>query len=263
MSSYTRLYFAAVAALCVLGAAAPLAAGEAELNKAFDALKTYAWGQDHRVLSPIDAAVAAAGKDAALAEALQPRLAAVLATSAPQAAKDYVCRQLSLIGSAASVPALAALLPDKELSHMARYALERIPGDEAAKALRDAVGKTQGLTKVGVLNSLGARRDAGAMALLTASLSDADAKVAAAAAAALGDIGTPQAADALAACAAKAPPAIQLALADASLHCAERLASTGHRAEAAALYKSLSKPSQPKHVRVAAMRGLLSVTPKK
>ena len=39
--------------------------------------------------------------------------------------KQAACRGLRKIGTAKSVPALAALLPDEELSSMARFALER------------------------------------------------------------------------------------------------------------------------------------------
>jgi len=43
-----------------------------------------------------------------------------------------------VVGTASSVPALAALLTDNELSHMARFALERMPAAEAGAALREA-----------------------------------------------------------------------------------------------------------------------------
>ena len=41
------------------------------------------------------------------------------------------------------------MLPDENLSHMARYALERIPAPEAAQALRDAVPDLSGRLKIG------------------------------------------------------------------------------------------------------------------
>lgn len=85
---------------------------------------------------------------------METKLAAVLPSGASRAAKDYVGRKLAVIGTAESVPALAALLPDAHLSHMARYALERIPAPEAAKALRDALAKTSGALKAGVAGSL-------------------------------------------------------------------------------------------------------------
>ena len=153
------------AAATILGAATAAAADtpavdQAAIDKAFEALKTYDWGPDRRTLVAIDAAVPATHGDAAARKALETRLAAVLSTEASRAAKDFVCRKLMIVGTAESVPALAAILPDEDLSHMARYALERIPAAEAAAALRDALPKLNGKLKVGVIGSLGVRRDA-------------------------------------------------------------------------------------------------------
>ena len=58
-------------------------------------------------------------------------------SDAPWLDKQTACRALRIKGTAASVPALAALLPDEKLSHMARYALESMPYPEAGQALRD------------------------------------------------------------------------------------------------------------------------------
>ena len=81
---------------------------------------------------------------------------------------------------------LAALLAEKDHSHMARYALERIGAAEAAAALRDALPKLAGALKVGVIGSLGARRDAASVPLLAGLLGNADTAVACSAALALG-----------------------------------------------------------------------------
>src|ERR1035438_5040394 len=88
-------------------------ADQAALDKAFDALTTFDWGTDRNALKPIDEAVVATRGDAAAHKALETRLAAVLKTTAPRAAKDFVCRKLTVIGTAESAPALAALLTDK------------------------------------------------------------------------------------------------------------------------------------------------------
>ena len=149
-----------LAGLTVWGS--PTRADEA-LDKALEALKTYDWGQDRGVLLPIDKAVAESHGDAAARKELETRLVALLSTDAPRAAKDSICRHLSLIGTAQSVPPLAALLTNEQLSHMARYALERIPEDQAVQALRDALPQTQGRLKMGVINSLAVRRDAPAV----------------------------------------------------------------------------------------------------
>lgn len=247
----------------VLAWAVPAAADEA-LDKALEGLKTYDWGSNREVLKPIDDAVVACHGEAAAAQKkeLETKLAALLAAGAPQAAKDYVCRQLSLIGSAASVPAVSPLLTDEKLSHMARYALERMPCPEAVAAMRDALPKLSGSIKVGVINSLGVRRDAESTAALTALLSDSDPQIAGAAAAALGSIGSPDAAKALDGFQEKASESLKLAAADAYLACAERLLSDGKKAQAMAIYKSLSK-SEYKHVKLAATRGLLATAGKK
>jgi len=258
-STIIALLTASILVCCGL----PAVAAEADVDKAFDALKTYDWGQDRNLLKPIDDAIVGSHGDAAAQKDLASRLAEVLKTDAPQAAKDFVCRKLSLIGSAASVPALAGLLPDEKLSHMARYALERMPAAEAVKAMRDAMPKVKGRVKVGVINSLGVRRDAESTASLVALLADADKEVVSAAAAALGEIGSPEAAKALGDFQKKAPEALRPAAADAYLACAERLLADGKKAEATAIYKALSAGEQPKHVRMAAMRGMLSATGKK
>jgi HEAT repeat protein len=235
----------------------------AAVDKAFDALKTYDWGADRNRITAIDDAVVATDGDAAARKELETRLAAVLVSGAPYDAKDYACRKLMIVATAESVPTLAALLPDEKLSHMARYALERIPAPAAAQALRDALAKVSGQLKVGVIGSLGVRRDRPCIAALAGLIGDADTSVACAAACALGNIGTPEAAQALAASAPTAADSVKPAVADARLASAERLLRDGNQAEAIGVYKSLAGGGQPKYIRLAAARGLLLAAGKK
>jgi len=246
----------------LLGAAVPAVVADEGVDKAFETLKTYDWGADRAALGPLDAAVAAASGKADQQKQLAAQLAAVLSTDAKVAAKDYVCRKLSLIGTADNVPAIAPLLENDKLSHMARFALERIPCPEAATAMREVLPKVEGKLKVGVINSLGVRRDAPSTAALVALLADKDTAIAGAAVGALGDIGTPDAAKALGAFQAKAPEKLKMAAADAYLTCAERLLADGKKMDAIAIYKSLAK-SKNKNVRLAASRGLLAAIAKK
>jgi HEAT repeat protein len=162
-----------------------------------------------------------------------------------------------LIGSAACVPALVELLPDRDLSHMARYALERIPGKEAAAALRDTIGKIKNPLNAGLISSLCSRGDADSVAVLAESMGDEDALVAKAAAAALGSIGNGDASAALVKADAK-DAEVRVAVVDAKLACAENLVGAGKKGEALAIYKSLSGDDQPKHVSLAAKRGVLA-----
>jgi HEAT repeat protein len=232
------------------------------LDAAFEALKSYNWGADLKLLKPIDDAVVDAADDPAGAAKLEQRLAAVLTSDASRDAKDYVCRKLMLIGTAASVPTLAALVPQEENSHMARYALERLPAPEAGQALREALPKLNGKLKIGVISSLGARRDAASVSALASLLSDSDAAVSTAAATALGDIGGAEAVKAL----GNAKPSdakVKTAAVDALLVSAERFLAEGKNAQALPIYKQLGGADQPKHVKLAATRGMLACAGKK
>ena len=226
------------------------------LDQAFEALKSYDWGSDRSLLDPIENAVLATRDDATARQELEARLAAILQTDVSRDAKDYICRKLMQIGSAAAVPALAALLRDADHSHMARFALERIPTAEAGQALREALSQLSGALKIGVIGSLGVRRDRASVTPLGALVDDSDPKAASSAAEALGAIGDADALKAL----KNARPASANALTaviDAQLACAEQLLADNQKVEALAVYKSLAGSDQPKHVRLAATRGML------
>ena len=222
------------------------------LEQAFEALKTYDYGVDRHVLDVIDEAAVTTRNDPAARKALESQLLAVLQSSAPRDARDYVCRQLRTIGTAASVPALEALLPDPDMSHMARYALERIPDAQAGQALEHQLRKVNGQLKIGVISSLGTRGQG--VSLLRPLLQDPDDAVARAAAIALGCIATLEANKALAS--AKPRPALVVIFADASMGCAEKLLAAGHAKEAKATYERLLKNNPPDSIRQAAERGL-------
>jgi HEAT repeat protein len=224
------------------------------LDKALEALKSFDWGKKFNELKPVTDAVVATHGDAAARKKLEDQLAPVLKTGASQSAKHFVCRQLMVIGTASSVPTLAALLPDKKLSHMARYALERIPAPEAGKALRDALPKLSGELKIGVIGSLGVRQDADSVSALGELVGYSDGKIARSAAIALGANRSAAAAKALTS--TKPNAEAKSAVADASLACAESLLAAGKKSEALAAYKSV-KGDHPKHVTLAVKRGML------
>jgi HEAT repeat protein len=251
--------FAAVAATTLISASASAkSVDNAAVDKAIAALKTYDYGTDRNVLKPIDEAVNASYGNTSARKELEGKLVGVLADGVSRDAKDYCCRILRVVGSADCVPALAALLSDKELSHPARYALQSIPDPAAGKALRDALPKLNGSLKIGVIGSLGGRRDVEAVAAMAECLNDTDEAVVQAAAHALGAIGNLDAAKALGEFAAKSGEHVRPAVIDARLECAEVLLKDGKKSEAFDIYKSLSGDEQPKHVRLAAKQGMLA-----
>jgi len=188
---------------------------------------------------------------------------AVLKSDAPQKAKADACRLLARIGTAEAVPALAAMLGDEKLSHMARYALETIPAPSVDAALRDALGKLKGGPLVGVIGSLGVRRDVKAVAALAKRLGDSDGDVARAAARALGSIAAPDAVKALGDALPDKPSRMQRALCEGLLRSAETLAARKQRDQALAIYDRIrGLPDAPHQVRAAALRGAV-LTPEK
>ena len=94
-------------------------------------------------------------------------LVAILDDSdATEFAKAKACQRLAVVGDDAAVPALAELLDDARLAHYARTALEPMPAGAADEALREAVSRLTGGLLVGVINSIGVRRDPLALAEL-------------------------------------------------------------------------------------------------
>jgi len=113
----------------------------------------------------------------AVAADQEAELIAVLKSDAGQFEKHEACRVLAHVATKKAVPTLAAMLGDEKMSHMARYALETIPDPSVDVALRDAMGKLTGRPLLGVIGSLGVRRDAKAVGALAKLLGDADAVV--------------------------------------------------------------------------------------
>jgi len=184
-------------------------------------------------------------------------LIAILQSSAGAVEKCAACQQLRIYGTVQSVPALALLLGEQRVGHAARYALEGIPGPEAGAALRKALTKTSGLTKAGLIDSLGWRRDAESVPLLVPLISDADAAIAKATASALGRIGGEKAVAALLAARKNSNPEVRLAVAEALLSCAENRLSAGDDSGAEAIYGALFGADVPPGIRTAAWRGLV------
>jgi HEAT repeat protein len=141
---------------------------------------------------------------------------------------------------------------------MARYALERIPGTAVDEALRGALRKAKGKPKVGIINSLGQRRDKRAVRALSRLISNSDKMVAIAAAAALGQIADSRATEALAEAKDKTSGKLQMVVLDSYLRCADQLVADGEKASAMSIYRALQKKDMPKPIQTAALTGMLN-----
>jgi HEAT repeat protein len=198
--------------------------------------------------------VSQAGDSKASSSEQEAKLIAVLKSSATPLEKAEACRELGRVGTRAAVAPLADLLGDEKLSHMARYGLEPIPDPAVDEALRDAASKLKGRPLIGVIGSIGVRRDAKAIDLLARQLKDSDTDVMHAAARALGSIGTTEAAKALENVLAGAPIPSRLAVSEGLFRCAEALSAHGKRSEALAIYGCLNRAEVPQQVRDGAAK---------
>jgi HEAT repeat protein len=170
--------------------------------------------------------------------------------------RSLFLRQIILIGGSESVAPLTALLadPDPHIREYAREALERNPAPEAGAVLRDALSKG-GDTRwqIGLINSLGARRDAKAVSAIVAKTSCPD--TCSVALTALGNIATPDAIAAL----QKALPAPRAG--QALIATAGRFAKEKQTSKAAAIYSNLYTANVSPGFSAAALSGLAATDP--
>ena len=221
----------------------------------YDDLATYDWADGRAVPFALENDIRDA-TDAAALRAVEAKLLKVLANpKATQASKQLICRLLRKAGSADCVPVVAALLTDEKLSHMARFALQHLGAPEATTAMLDALDKTSGKLKIGMVTSLGERGDPKAVPALAKLTSATDAALARAAVHALGRVGSADAAEALAK--ASVGGALRSVWADAYLRCADKLLEKGSADAAAAIYRKLFADGNARMTRIAALRGLV------
>jgi len=183
-------------------------------------------------------------------ESEEQSLIAVLQSDQSPHDKDAACARLKRIGTDASIPALAALLTVDQLSDSARYALEPMTSEKAGQALIDALPKTTGANRIGIIDSLAERHEQRAVTPLAALLADPDITTAMTAAEALGKIVGPAAQHALDTALNQASGPFRAAVLDALLQCAT---ATHDRAE----FQKLFKVGKTEAIRVAAYRGLI------
>ncbi len=215
----------------------------------------YQFGDSLEPQMDLDALIRnALGKRQGLGD-IEKKLLSALQSGATLPAKEYLCKKLSEVGGAAAVPALAILLMDPETSDMARFALQRIPHPSAGDVLRTALQHTTGNIRIGIISTLGMRKDAQAVSVLARLTADPDPLTAAAAVAALGHIADESALDALAQCKNTASGPLRELTLDEYLKCAQAQALNGHKKKAIAAYDELSGADMPEPIRVAALRG--------
>jgi HEAT repeat protein len=223
-------------------------------------IKTYDFGASRQPLTELSDEIRKAyGKPEELKK-YEAALIDVLKSDAKYAGKQYACRELSIIGTEQSVSVLAGMLTNQEYSDMARYALERIPGEAPNKAMCEALAKAEGKAKIGIVNSLGERGCRAAAADIAKCAESSDKVLCGAAISALGKIGGPDAVKTLDKVRESAPDSVKLAIYDAYLKIAEKMAAEGNKAGAMKIYTGLNRDGIPQLIRTAAINGIVNAS---
>ncbi len=203
------------------------------------------------------ASIVTMAQDKSAGGAKERELLAVLQSEAAKGEKAIVCKQLAIYGTELSVPDLALLLADRDLASWARIALEAIPGPVTDAALREALGQVEGRLLIGVINSIGVRRDARAVGALTRTMSAPQADVAGAAAVALGHIGDDPAARALTQALDTGSDPVRSAIAEGCIICAEQFMLAGRMTDAVKLYDTVRRAPVPDQRQLEGIRGAI------
>lgn len=230
---------------------------EGKLSQLLEQAKDYEFGQSREVLTQIEGEIAAAGNSPDALKAIEGKLLATLAGPCSYAFRDFLCRQLSVIGTDQSVPALMVLLQKGgREANIARFALERNPSPVVDGLLLKDLMKADPALQVGIVTTLGSRQADGATAFIGDLLESPDAGVVSASLYALGQIGSKEAAAQLQKRIDTLADDQKYAAMDALLQCAENLRQQGDGASALAVYRTLSAQGNPVLIRVAALAGI-------
>lgn len=256
-----RLSCAALA-LALAGCAtppAPQAPASSEVRPAaFGGLAKLDYSGSQEPLVLLQGAVSDAGQDPSKLAALEASLEAILEQpGCTYAGRQAACENLGRLyaisfarGGHPIPPVLVTMLSDSTQVDLARSALERAPGSSVDAVFLAGLTQAEGRVRVSLVQSLGNRRVAQAVPALSSLLNEPDAAASVAAARALGQIASPEAADALAKAADPTSPAVV----EARIACAARLGTAEARA---ALEEMSGNASVPRPLRTAAFASLL------
>lgn len=230
------------------------------LKNILEKVSIYDYGKDEEILFQLRDYVRARRHSTESRKQCEEQLAEFLDSNATLAAKMTVCRHLREIGTSLSVPVLEKMLLNEETSDMARYALEKIPGASADRALIQGLSQSDKKIKIGILSSLGQRNAQGSVPVLEKLLSDSDSSIALSAAVALGNIATPEASTVLSNAIGKTSGELQSQIAFSLLKCAEQYLARGDRKTAVKLTNKILSGQLPLPIHQAALQSKISAS---
>ena len=252
------LVFSAFVSLAVSGMTIDSASEVvADAKKLLTAIAKYDYGQNRESLTSLRELVKASLDSPDLTHQIEKEMLLFLDSDATFAGKQFVCEQLSIIGTKDTVSALAQMLSDEKSYDVALYALQRIPDPEVDLALRKALSESEHKAKIGIINALGERRDVHAVGPLENLVYENDLQIALSAVNSLGKIADSGAMEALKKARSKITGDVRAQVLDSYLRCADSFVVAGNASQAASIYRDLYDNEELTHIRAAALRGII------
>ncbi|MFC2124820.1 HEAT repeat domain-containing protein [Bacteroidota bacterium] len=226
-----------------------------ETKQLLEILSVYNFGDSRAWLNDFQDLLRRIHKNPEIYPEIEDLMIEFLQSDATMEGKQYICKQIGLIGSKQSVPVLSKMLLDISAFNMALLALEPINDKEVDKALIKALSKTKGITKTGIINSLGVRKTPEAVNPLSKLIFDKDHLISSSSIAALGKIGNMQASISLGTAYQKAEIPLKWSISDAWLKSADNISSYE---ETYPIYAEVYKDNPPVSIKTAALNGLIN-----
>lgn len=244
--------------VCVTSSALSKSFTADEIEDVIKQFRTYDYADNPAPIYTIENIIRYVQDKSELRAATERHMIALLESDATVRAKQYICQQLWIIATDASIPMLEKMLLNKDTAEMACYALRTHPSDSASRALREALKRVDDRTTIRIINILGDRKDAACVDQLINLLKSENTDIAEAAAISLGTVGTEKGIEAIENARATATGKMRVILTRAWLRGAEYYARTNRISDAIAIYETLFDASEPLLVRRSALVSALN-----
>lgn len=220
----------------------------------------YEYGEDRTLLMEFADQVNSSVYSETKRNELEGKLINLLSSKSTFASKQFACRQLRVIGSEKSLPILSDLMMDAKTADIARYALEKIPGNAVDEALVKLLYSSSKSSQLGIINTIGVRKSENAVSSLAELLKNNDSDISIAAAYALGKIANREAAQQLNLYSTQATGQLKIVIWDSYLSCADELVKQKKFEDAKNIYSNVYKNDSPHYLKKAALVGIINTS---
>ena len=227
-------------------------------DQMFDDISTYEIGQDRSKLSEFSNVVDTLSQSKEKREIAEQNMLDFLKTDATFDSKQFICRELRIMGSEKSVPTLTEMLLDEKTTDIARYALEDIPGEAVDEALIKSLSTATKKVQLGIMNTLAVRKSANSVSAIGELLKSPDNDISTTAASALGQIGNEECIKALTPYLNSKNKVLRNSVLDSYLLCVDELVKQNKMKEANKFYNDLHKQDIPFIIKQATLVGIIN-----